>query len=151
MYFEVYRGELFIIVLTSFLYNKYLGMILLVTYLLVNLLTESYKNKQVLIKKCRPNTLDNPYGNYLLNSDPKLKSCDDEKKAIAYNTFNLYENAEDKRIGSTNKGLRKFYITPYTTKQNDTIAYINYLKQPILTCKSDGYCLQYDDVRYHSR
>ena len=93
MYFEIYKGDLFIVVLLSFLYNHRLGLVLLILYAMLFLLAV-YNNKghtaEYAKKQCRPNSLDNPYGNYLLNSDPKLSSCDDEKKATAYNTFNLY-------------------------------------------------------------
>jgi len=100
---------------------------------------------------CRKNSMNNPYGNYLLFSDPSEQSCGNDNEADTYNSFNLYENGFTKHITSFNKAYRNFYTTPYSSMTNDTIAFANFLKQPILTCKTDGYCLQYNDVRYHAR
>jgi hypothetical protein len=102
------------------------------------------------VRYCRPNTYDNPYGNYLIGSNPNIKDCDDNLKD-ENNQINLYEDSNNKTIGSINKGLRDFYTMPVTEHPNDHITFIKFLMPNTLSCKINGHCLQYDDVRYHNR
>jgi hypothetical protein len=126
-----------------------------------------YLNKQKPInntinknKNCRKPTLNNPYANYNLNEDGNIETClsDNNNKLMdEYNLINVYENTYDKNtilksIGATNKALRDFYKlsnTSYPNKMNE-LAIWTY-QNTNLSCKEDNNCLQYDDIRYHSR
>jgi len=104
--------------------------------------------------KCRPSTLDNPYANFLIGSDPNIKACDDSinlQKSIDFNQYNLYENAKDKTFGSNNKAFRDFYTNPYTNYPNDNISFAKSLKNNIPSCKENNNCLIYEDIRYQSK
>ena len=107
------------------------------------------------ILKCRPATLDNPYANYLIGETANLSACKDQNnlnKSSTFNSFNVYENANDIHIGSTNKMYRNFYTTTITKNINDTNKFAKWLYlNNNLSCKTDNNCLIYDDVRYHSR
>jgi len=144
-YFNLYKYELFIIIATIFLYNKSIGIICYILYIILLIAyIYDYQNINIVNKsKCRKNNLNNPFGNYLLNNNPNIQSCNNNNSAKSYNTFNLYENAINKQITSNNKSLRQFYTTPITTKINNTIEFANALKPNILSCKINGYCLQH--------
>lgn len=116
-------------------------MIRILVIILICLLVfgKTYRGDMV-VGKCRENTLNNPYGNYMFD-DPTLISCGDEKKAYDFNTFNLFENAIDKKIDVSNVALRHYYTTPFTTYPNDSYAFANYLmKHKYVSCKEDNYC-----------
>ena len=101
-----------------------------------------HSDVRIIEKRCRENTLNNPYGNYMFG-EPEMESCGDEEKAYDFNTFNLYENSNDKKINSHNIALRHYYTTPFTTYPNDSHAFTKFLMNDFMTCKGDNYCMQF--------
>lgn len=108
---------------------------LLIIILIIGILYYIGRGGSIKIIKCRENTLNNPYGNYLLNSDdPELSSCGNEQKAYDFSTFNLYKNSYNK------ESERDFYTTPYSTYPNNSHNFTMFLMHKQLTCKENGFC-----------
>lgn len=156
--FYKHKYDILVIVIMTFFINYKFGIICSLIYALLFFLTISkiqITQDNILSslsnRSCRPNSYDNPYGNYIIGSNPNISDCNDEALKEQNNKINLYENAYNKTIGSINKGLRDFYTMPVTNYPNDHIAFAKYLLPTTLSCKTDGYCLQYDDIRYHTR
>jgi len=157
------RGELILIIILVYFFNIKAGIILTILYGLIYVLEQStngkkdYMDKKLTISesKCRKPTMNNPYGNYNMYEDPNLKACiqkEDNINNINFNQFNVYENAKEKTVGSFNKSLRDFYVTPTTEYPNNESDFAKWLyRDTNLTCKNDNNCLRFDDVRYHSR
>lgn len=152
--FYKHKYDILVIVVMTFFFNYKFGIICMLLYALLFILTHFKINEKLLEKsnkQCRPNSHDNPYGNYIIGSNPEISDCNDEDLKESNNKINLYENAHDKTIGSINKGLRDFYTMPVTNYPNDHIAFAKYLLPTTASCKIDGNCLQHDDIRYHTR
>ena len=156
--FYKHKYDILVIVIMTFLFNYKFGLVCMILYILIYTLTNAkikIYNEEKLIntskKRCRPNSYDNPYGNFIFGSNPEIYDCDDSIIKDSNNQINLYENTQNKKIGSINKGLRDFYTMPVTTYPNNQIAFAKYLMPTSLSCKTDGYCVQYDDLRYHTR
>lgn len=166
--------ELFIITCIFFLLNHKLGFIFFIFFCLIyslysfnnnyissniNNINDIYINNPGKIEanfQCRPSTLNNPYANYLYGSsdNPSIKACDDSinvSKSYDFNQYNLYENSINKTIGSDNKAHRDFYTLPVSTYPNNNIAFANFLKNNNKSCKENGRCLLYNDIRYQSK
>lgn len=171
--FTIYIYHLISIVLIIYFLNIKLGIIFTVLCMLIYLLN-MHENKYLLnkeelmnkemendtkkveeYKKCRPATMNNPYANYLIGENKEISACTDEnniKKADLYNSFNVYQNSDQITIGSIGKLYRDFYTNTNTKIINNTNQFAKWLYDgQNRSCKIDGNCLQYDDVRYHSR
>jgi hypothetical protein len=167
-----HKVEIFVMILMTFFINIKLGILLMIIFFVLYFLYIGNKNHVYELTKnidnkiskntkdtelylnCRSSTMNNPYGNYLIGETKNVNFCNDElnnNKATVFNKFNIYENASDKTIGSSNKSNRSFYTTPNSSIVNDLNDFKSFLKSDKLTCKTDGYCLMYDDLRYHVR
>jgi len=150
----------YLIIGIIYLFNIKIGIVITILYLLFMYLNKHKPINNTINKNCRKPTLNNPYANYNLNEDGNIETClsDNNNKLMdEYNLINVYENTYNKNtslktIGSTNKALRDFYTlssTSYPNKINDFAIWT--YKNTNLSCKEDNNCLQYDDIRYHSR
>ena len=168
-----YYGQIIFIIMICYLLNIKFGIFCSIIFILVYLLNIHQNNYNIIInhninnelindpkkteiyKQCRPATIDNPYGNYLIGENKDISVCNDNdniKKADTFNSFNIYENASQINIGSINKMYRDFYTMPITSNINDTRTFAQTLYgNNNLSCKTDNNCLQYDDIRYHTR
>ena len=154
---DIYLKELIALVVIIFIINYKLGLIILFFFILFFILNKFRKendNKDNKNKgnKCRIPTMNNPYGNYLIGEDHNLESCnltDNNKISDNYNSFNVYENAHDINIGSTNKMYRDFYTTTITNNPNNVNDFINktYINKN-LSCKIDNNCLVNENIRF---
>jgi hypothetical protein len=112
-------------------------------------------NNEIKHNNCRPSTMNNPYGNYLIGDNLTISACDDDRNKQnrdKFNMFNVYENASDINIGSSNKAFRGFYTKTVTKHPVDTNEFAKWVYgNKKLTCKTDNNCLRYDDIRYHTR
>ena len=165
--FITYNNEIVLLVIILYFFNLKLGLIGTIFYVLIYLLNihkmryyNTHENKGELFDNIRVPTMNNPYSNYTLNENPELEAPKDKKynqTMREYNKVNVFENSYDKNIslqtiGSFDKSLRDFYTMPITTYPNNAkdFATWTYLDRN-RTCKGDNDCLQYDDIRYHSR
>lgn len=165
-----HKIEIFVMILMTFFINIRLGIILMMMFFVLYMLYLGNKNYIYELEdkiedltsnddketekylNCRASTMNNPYGNYLIGNTKDISYCDDEinnKKAEIFNKYNIYENASNKTIGSSNKSDRSFYTTPNSSVINSIKSFKDFLKSDKLTCKIDGYCLMYDDLRFH--
>lgn len=152
--FDKYKNDIFIIVCITYFINIKFGIIATILYVLIFLLSNHKDNQTIINKKQLYNNLsyDNPYNNYLIGSlNIGIDRFENEIEKNKLNEINLYENAENKTIGSINKGLRDFYTMPVITYPNDTKAFANFLLSKRLSCKENNNCIIYDDIRYHTR
>jgi hypothetical protein len=165
-----HKVEIFVMILMTFFLNIKLGTLLMIIFFIFYFLYIGNKNhiyditknineqlinddkKSELYLNCRSSTMNNPYGNYLIGETKDVNFCNNEldnNKANVFNKYNIYENANDKTIGSSNKSDRSFYTTPNSSVINNLNDFKDFLKSDKLTCKIDGYCLMYDDLRFH--
>ena len=171
--FGLYKYEVIMIIIMIFLFNFNVGIIIFIIYVFMfalnthennyfnnktNKIKQLIKNdpyNEIKYNNCRPATMNNPYGNYLIGDNLMISACNDQKNidnSNTYNMFNVYENASDINIGSTNKALRNFYTKPVTKYPVDSIKFAEWLyNNDKLTCKINNNCLKYDDIRYHTR
>ncbi len=136
-----------------FYINVCVGMILLFLLWYKKNNSKNDKNDK-LFDKCRKSTYDNPYGNYLIGENMDHKFCnndEDNKDSYNFNRYNLYENSFDKTVGSTNKAIRSFYSMPITSYPNNINIYKDFINDDTLSCKTDGYCIRYNDIRFQTR
>lgn len=161
-----YRNDFILLIGILYIFNIYVGLITTVIYILIYILYMYNTNTNTNLNNiqinetnviCRPSTMNNPIGNYILTENHNIDACDDDinnKKNIYYNEYNLYEDARTKTPNSINKAHRNFYKMPNTSYPNDAIKFAKWLRNDNngkLSCKTDNNCLLTDDVRFHSR
>ena len=168
--YDIYKYEVIMIIITVMVFNFNFGLMIFVIYLVLFVLNTNENkytndkidnkindetNKEIKYNDCRPATMDNPYANYLIGDNISINACNDKiniTNSDTYNMFNVYENATDINIGSSNKGLKDFYTKPVTSYPANSIEFAKWLYNgQKTTCKIDNNCLRIDDIRYHSR
>ena len=82
--FYKHKYDILVIVIMTFLFNYKFGLVCMILYILIYTLTNAkikIYNEEKLIntskKRCRPNSYDNPYGNFIFGSNPEIYDCDD--------------------------------------------------------------------------
>jgi len=126
-------------------------MIIMIKYLIVIIIIILFlKKKNNYIKPCRESTMNNPFGNYLLTSNPNLEACTDYDKVKNNFMINLYVNSSEsiKRYLYDNYEKDNYMITPVTKYPNDQSLFANYLYNRNMPCKDNNICLRYRDLRY---
>jgi hypothetical protein len=102
-------------------------------------------DSKILTSECRIPTYDNPFMNFILYNDDKLKACDSKKvKNNIKKEYRKHTYPDANDVWGKNLSERYFYTMPNTGMINDQTGFAKWCYGIKENCKTDGKdCLRY--------